>query len=225
MRFSSGAISTLSRWSARIALIGGGAAAVILVALLAIRPDIDPSRQMISDYALGLHGWMMTTCFIAFAVTSAALFLALLDKVEGAAAWIGLLFLLAAAIGTAMAAYFPTDPMMSSAGPTTFSGKMHGVSFMIGVPGEVFAALFLSLFLRKRVLWSRVPLVPLTALVWVSLIAMVGAMTLGAKGGGTDWIGWPNRLFMLGYAMWGIAAAYPLAKADVMTPSAAAARP
>ena len=114
---------------------------------------------------------------------------------------------------------------MSSTGPTTFSGKMHGVSFMIGVPGELLAALLLSLFLRKRELWSRVPLISLTAVIWLSLIAMIVAMALGTKGGGTDWIGWPNRLFMLGYAAWVIAAAYPLATADAATSSAAEVRP
>ena len=221
MPSSAGAISTRSRALARIAVAGAAVGAVVLIALLAIRPDVDPSQQMISDYALGPHGWVMTVGFAAFAMASAALFLALIDKAEGATAWIGLLFLLAAAIGTAMAACFRTDPMMSSTGPTTFSGQMHGVSFMVGVPGEVFAALLLSRFLRKLTLWSRMPLVPSTSATWLSLIAMVVAMALGAKGGGADWIGWPNRLFMLAYALWVVAAAYPLAVAS----SVAEARP
>ena len=85
-----------------------GAAALALTALAALhvlKPDIHPSRTMISRYALGSYGWVMALSFAAFAGASAALFAALLmmliasmPSVLGGA---GLALLLAAAVGLA----------------------------------------------------------------------------------------------------------------------------
>src|SRR5438034_1621949 len=91
-----------------------GAAALALFALAALhilKPDLHPSRTMISQYALGRHGWVMALCFAAFGVGSASLFAALLAYAPSLLGHIGLASLLAAAVGLAMVARFRMDPV------------------------------------------------------------------------------------------------------------------
>ncbi len=141
---------TISLLGARAAI---GAAALALIALAALhilKPEVHPSRTMISQYALGRHGWVMAVCFAAFAAASACLFAALLAQVPSLLSRIGLAFLLAAALGLAMAARFPMDPVSTPPEQMSFTGKMHGVAFMIGVPCQILAVLLLSLALDKQ---------------------------------------------------------------------------
>ena len=115
--------------------IGAIALAVIALAMLHIlKPEVDPSRNMISLYALGRHGWLMALCFIAFGAATACVFAALVTHVSSLLGGIGLAFLLLAAIGFTLAAQFPMDPVSTPRTQMSFSGKMHGVSFLIGVP-------------------------------------------------------------------------------------------
>ena len=44
------------------------AAALILLHIL--RPDYAPAKYMISDYANGRDGWVMTTCFLALSAVA-----------------------------------------------------------------------------------------------------------------------------------------------------------
>ena len=136
--------------------IGATALALLSLATLhVVRSDLDPSWHMLSEYAVGAHGWIMAVCFVAFATSSAALFVALLRSLPTLVGRIGLGFLLATAVGLALAALFPMDPISTPPDAATSSGRMHGVSAMIGIPGEILAVLFLSLALRKQPTWSR----------------------------------------------------------------------
>jgi hypothetical protein len=94
----------------------------------------------------------------------------------------------------------------------TFSGRMHGVAFMLGVPSELLSTLIVSLALRSQPLWKGSPLLILTALVWISLIVMGVSMMTWMQAGATGpaIFGIPNRAFMISYALWIIVAAWPL---------------
>jgi Protein of unknown function (DUF998) len=39
-----------------------------------LKPEMDPSWHMISEYALGRHGWIMRLAFISLAISCVALF-------------------------------------------------------------------------------------------------------------------------------------------------------
>ena len=193
---------------------GMGAAALALIALAALhilKPDIDPSRTMISKYALGQHGWVMALCFAAFAVAGACLFTALVAHAQSLVSRIGLAFLLSAAVGLAMAARFPMDPVSTPPKPMSFSGKLHGVSFLIGVPSQILAVLLLSLAA------ASLPLLVLAAVIWLSLGIMVTIMLMVGPGkppnpdGPERFLGLPNRLFMVAYGLWLMVAAWPMA--------------
>ncbi len=196
------------------ASIAAAVAAVLALALLhLVRADLQPSRHMISEYAVGPNGWIMGVCFAAFAVASLALVISLLGVVRTPLGWAGLAALAAAAIGLSLGGAFPMDPTTATAENMSFSGRMHGIGFMIGVPGMILAVLLLSAALRHQPGWNGPLLFTLAALVWISLAVMGWALMNFMKApDGPAIMGWPNRLLMVGFALWIIAAAWPRAR-------------
>ena len=199
------------------AVIGTVALALIaLAALHILKPEVHPSRNMISQYALGRHGWVMAICFAAFAAASACLFAALIASVPSLLGHIGLGFLLAAAIGLAMAARFPMDPVTTPPAQRSFSGKMHVVSFLMGVPCQILAVLLVSLALGSHTSYAWLMLLVLTAIVWLSLAVMIAIMLRVGRGHEPNpsvpkLFGWSNRLFMVAYGVWLMVVAWPIA--------------
>jgi hypothetical protein len=198
-----------------------GTAALALVALAALhvlKPDVHPGRTMISQYALGRYGWLMALCFAAFGAASASLFAALVTHVPTILGWVGLGFLLAAAVGLAMAARFPMDPVSTPPAQMSFSGRMHGMAFLIGVPSQLLAVLLLSLALRREVSHATAPLLPLAAAIWFSFAMMFAIMLIVGPGKTPDpkgperFLGAPNRLFMVAYGVWLMMAAWPFTR-------------
>jgi hypothetical protein len=187
-----------------------------LAALHVLKPEIRPSSTMISQYALGRHGWLMSLCFAAFAGASACSFVALLASVPTLLGRVGLAFLLTTAIGLAMASRFPMDPVSTAPEQMSSSGRMHGVSFLIGVPSQILATLLLSLALSTQRVPTSVFLLALTGAIWLSLAAMITIMLMVGPGkepnpdGPERFLGLPNRLFMVAYGVWLIVAAWPL---------------
>lgn len=131
---------------------------------------------------------------------------------------LGLAFLLAVAVALAIAARFPMDPVSTPPEQMSFTGKMHGVAFIIGVPCQVFAGLLLSLALGKQPSHSSLPLLALAAVVWLSLVVMIAIMLMVGPGkppnpnGPERFLGFPNRLFMVAYGVWLMVVAWPIAR-------------
>ena len=198
-----------------------GAAALALIALATLhvlKPEIHPSRTMISQYAVGRHGWVMALCFAAFSAASACLFAGLIAHMPSLLGRIGLAFLLLAAVGLAMAARFPMDAVSTPRERMSSSGKLHGVSFLIGVPCQILATLLLSLALGRQRGYASLPLLVLTAVIWLSLGVMIAIMLMVGPGkapnldGPERFLGLPNRLFMVAYGVWLMVAAWPMAR-------------
>jgi hypothetical protein len=107
------------------------------------------------------------------------------------------------------------DPVSTPPAKMSFSGKMHGVSFLIGVPCQILAVLLVSLASGGQTSYEL--LLRLTAVIWVSLAAMIAIMLMVGPGkapnpnGPERFLGLPNRVFIVGYAVWLIVAAWPLA--------------
>ena len=196
-----------------------GSAALALVALTLVhllKRELDPSRTMISRYALGPHGWLMALCFAAWAAASALLFVALAPGPSSRLDRAGQILLLAASIGLAMAARFPMDPAGTPRREMSFSGRMHGIAFLIGVPALVLAATTLSMSLARDGSHAAAPLLLLTAAIWLSLIAMIAIGTMVGPDHGPNpqvpWLfGWVNRSLMVAYSLWLIVVAVPIA--------------
>ena len=209
---------TYSLLAARTAIGASALALIALASLHILKPDIHPSQTMISQYALARHGWVMALYFAAFGTASACLFGSLLAHVPSMLGRIGLAFLLADAVGLAMAARFRMDPGSTPPAQMSFSGRMHGVSFLIGVPCQLLATLLLSLAFGSLSSRGSMTLLLLTAIIWLSFVVMIAIMLMVGPGkppnphGPERFLGLPNRLFMVAYGIWLMVAAWPMAR-------------
>jgi hypothetical protein len=201
------------------AAIGSAALALLALALVhLLKRDLDPSRTMISRYALGPYGWVMALCFAAWAAASALLFLALAPRASSSLERAGQILLLAASVGLAVAARYPMDPVGTPRRDMSFSGRMHGIAFLVGVPALVLAASILSLSLAGHGSHAAaIPLLLLTAAIWLSLVAMIAIGVMVGPDHGPNpqvpWLfGWVNRLLMVFYSLWLMVVAWPMAR-------------
>jgi hypothetical protein len=206
-----------SVFAARVTIVAAAVSLLALIALHILKPDLHPSRTMISRYALGPYGWMMALCFAAFGVASGSLAVAMVPHVRSLGGRIGIALLLAAAVGLVMAARFPMDPVSTPRAQMSHSGKMHGVAFLIGVPSMVLSIAVVSLALATQLSHPRL-LMTIAAVVWISLIVMiiimlrVGPGTPPDPNGPERFVGLPNRSLMVAYAVWLMVAAWPVAR-------------
>jgi hypothetical protein len=150
----------------------------------------------------------MTLCFAAFAAASACLFATLVAHAASLLSRVGLAFLLLAAVGLAMAARFPMDRVSTLPAQMSFSGKVHGLSFLLVVPCQLLALLLLSLALGGRNSRASLPLLVLTSVFWLSVLIVIVIMLIVGPGkppnpdGPERFLGWPNRLAMVAYGVW-----------------------
>jgi hypothetical protein len=192
--------------TARVAVVAASVALLALLLLHMLRPDLAPASHMISEYAIGPYGVVMGVSFGAFALASLALLVALVGPARGWLGRLGLVCLFLTAVGLALGGIFPMDPTTADQSQMSFSGRMHGVGFMIGVPGELLAVLLVSLALRRQAPWSGTRLLPWAAAVWLSIAIMVPLLMQ------LRYFGIPNRTFMLAYGVWVILVARPLTR-------------
>jgi len=203
--------------------VGGAVATILLLASLhALSPEFDPSWRMVSEYALGHYGWVLSLMFLAWGISSWALAMAIWPEVATKAGKAGLWFLVAAGMGEAMASVFDVRHETG-----------HGIAGLLGVGGFPIAALLLSVALGQSESWrgARKLLVWIANINWISVVLLVATLVLmtiqlaHANGGrlpqhapkslpagviGLD--GWANRLIVLSNCVWVFVAAWQVIK-------------
>jgi hypothetical protein len=192
---------TTAARAARLAIAASVTAIVCLAGLHLLSPEFDPSWRVVSEYALGRHGWALSLMFLAWAVSSWSLAFAIRSQVQTIGGRIGLVFLVLAGIGEALAAVFD---LRHPAG--------HGLAGALGVPTLPVAATLIGVSLGRTRAWSpaRTALLGTAGLTWLSLALMVAAMVSlkGSVAGVQVPIGWPNRLLVVVYCTWVIVVAW-----------------
>jgi hypothetical protein len=187
-------------WAARLSLAASVTTLVSLASLHVISPEFDPSWRVVSEYALGHHGWALCVLFLAWGVSSWSLAFAIRSQVRTIGGQIGLVFLVVAGVGEALAAVFDVSYPVG-----------HALAGALGVPTLPIAALLISASLGRTPAWSsaKTALFGTAGLTGFSLALMVVAMfTLkGSVGGLRVPIGWPNRLLVAVYCTWAIVVA------------------
>jgi hypothetical protein len=208
---------SISTAGCRLAIATAVAALLFLAALHVLSPEFDPSWRMVSEYANGQYGYVLSLMFVSWAISSWALAYALLPQVTTRAGRIGLIFLAAAGFGEAMASVFD------------IKHSLHALSALIGIPSLPIAAMLISVSLGRSKVWrSAMKPVLLTAnFTWISFALMAaafavfittfkqagGEMTAGAAitalpGGVIALVGWANRLLVVAYCAWAITTAW-----------------
>src|ERR1700733_1273323 len=75
--------TAISTTAARVAIAAIVSYQVLLITLIFLRPDLDPSWHTISEWAIGPYGWIMSSAFLISAISYAALFVMLKPQVHG----------------------------------------------------------------------------------------------------------------------------------------------
>ena len=195
--------------SARLAIAAIVTYQLLLLVLIVLRPDLDPSWHTISEWAIGPYGWLMSAAFFISAVSYAALAFSVGSQLRNLAGRAGLLILILCVIGAAGVSVFTTDPMPIRP-PLSTRGTLHvlfGTTQLVFLP---FAALLINLSLLRNERWvaARRSLrwtagVPLSGFLMFVLYSAIFVAPHGrdAYGPGVN-IGWPPRLAFLTYAIW-----------------------
>jgi hypothetical protein len=208
--------------AAWLAIIMTAATILLLASLHVLSPEFAPSWRMVSEYAFGHYGWVLSLMFLSWGISSWALAVAIWSQVQTKAGRVGLWFLVVAGIGEAMASVFDI---------THDTG--HSIAGLLGVVGFPIAALLLSVGLGRTEAWrgARKTLLWIANLSWISVVLLVLTLVLmtmqvaRANGGhlpqhapkslppgvlALD--GWSNRLLVLSYCLWVFVAAWQAIK-------------
>ena len=166
-----------------------------LLLLHVLRPDYAPAHHMISDYAVGPYGWVMTIWFLAMSCGCLMLLLGLVRSGPNTiAARIATLLLGVASIGLVVSAIFPTDVQP----PSTRTGEIHDMSFLVNIVSILLAIVLLSVNFGSQPRWRPYRRTALTLAGLIALAAVLQFLTLhkGAP------YGLANRLFVTVLLAW-----------------------
>jgi len=215
-------ISKISVSVARLAIAAAAAVLLLLASLHILSPEFDPSWRMVSEYANGHYGWVLSLMFASWAVSSWAIAFAIRSQVRTIADKIGLVFLIAAGVGEAMASVFDIKHQ-----------PLHDMAGYIGILSLPVAAMLISVRLSRTQPWSaaKKALLWTANLTWVSVVLLVATfivmiVTYTQAGGKIDpqaevialppgviaVVGWANRLLIVVYCAWVMTVAWQAIK-------------
>ena len=154
--------------AARVAAGAAVAAILLLASLHALSPEFDPSWRVVSEYANGKYGWVLSLMFSAWALSHWALAFKLWPELQTRAGKIGLFLLILSGVGEAMASVFDINH------------PMHDLAGAIGVPTMPVAASLISVSLCRAQPWSaaKKSLFSTSNLIWISLVLFVATMVV-----------------------------------------------
>ena len=203
--------------AARLSIAASIAALLSLAVLHVLSPEFAPSWRMVSEYANGNYGWVLSMMFIFWAISSWILAFSIWSEVKTTAGKVGLYFLIASGIGEAMAAVFDINH------------SLHGLASLIGIGSLPIAAMLISTSLGRTDTWSvtKKTLLVTANLTWISVVLMAATFALlistfmqtGAEmptdsttvttlpNGVIALVGWANRFLIVVYCAWVITVA------------------
>lgn len=171
-------------------------ATLALLLMHVLRPDYALRTHMISDYAVGPYGWVMTTWFIAMSCGCLMLMFGLARSgLKTVLFKIGAGLLTVASLGLLISAFFPTD---LEEAPSTRTGDIHAISFLINIVSILLSMILLTVSFRSHPRWrtyQRIA-IALTLLVVTAFFIQFFTLHRGAPYGLT------NRLFVIVVFVW-----------------------
>jgi hypothetical protein len=181
----------------------------ILFLLHFLEPEFDPSWRMISEYALGRYGWLMTLAFFLWSGSVLALLVALGPSLNSIGGKIGRVWLLVITTALFGAGIFKTNPITESA--STIAHNLHALCGAIVIMTFPIAASLVTGSLARHPEWAvaRQRLLWGTLLLWFSMFAFFGSIIISrlinpsaGRVGPDVLLGWPNRFLVVIYHLW-----------------------
>jgi hypothetical protein len=190
-------LAAIPRPAALMAMAAAALTVLLLATLHVLSPEFDPSRRVVSEYANGRYGWVLSLMFASWAISSWSLAVALWSQLKGIGGKVAVSFLVAAGVGEGMASF------------CDINHPWHNLAGMIGVLSLPIAAMGISLNLAGVDEWMRAKRVLLVTanLTWLSLLLMVIALFAlvtrrRITPPGIEMIGWTNRAVVVAYCVW-----------------------
>jgi len=204
--------SRMSTTAAWLAIVFTAMTLLLLAALHVLSPEFAPSWRMISEYALGSYGWVLSLIFLSMGISAWALALAIWSQIRTNAGKAGCWLLVVAGAGGALASWFDIRHEIG-----------HAIAGLLGVVGFPIAAMLLSISLGRSRDWigAKRGLLCLANLSWIAVVALVATLVImtiqfsNAFGGhlpqhapkslppgvpGLD--GWADRLIVVSNCAW-----------------------
>lgn len=184
--------------------------AALLTLLHFVKPELNPTWRMISEYAIGDNGWLMVAAFMLWALSFISLFFAVRSQIKNWGGKIGFIALLISALGLLIAAIFTTDPVTIGKQEMTTSGMLHSIGGTLGMAMPL-AVILISWALYKKKDWATSK----KAVLWSAILALTGflvsffslAIILSQSNGifsPETPVGIPMRFEVLCYCVWQI---------------------
>lgn len=203
-------ISKINVISARLSIAASSVAIISLLMLHVTSPELDPSWHMISEYAYGAFGWLLTLFFLSWGLSSWSAATALFPLMKNGTSKVGIVLLVISGLGEIMGALFD------------IRHNLHGAAFGLGVPTLPIAALMLSIYFVRTYKIDRTRLLITAHSTWISLVLMAVTMGIFISGlrstgafhpeaktmltslpeGVIALIGYANRLLVITYLIW-----------------------
>jgi len=182
----------------------------ILMLLHFLKPELDPSWRMISEYEIGRFGWLMRLAFFCWGASVLALSFAIQSSLQHTSGAIGRWWLIVIAVAHFGAGVFETNAITDRT--PRLANTLHTLCGMIVILTFPAAATVVVHSLLFSSVWSasQGPLVFATVMTWVGVVAffwsIIGARrgnpSAGGPGGPRSNLGWPNRFMVATYAVW-----------------------
>jgi hypothetical protein len=166
---------------------------LLLAAIILLRPELDPTRKPVSEYAIGRLGWLTVLAFLLAATAYALLLAAVRPLLRG---WLGPGLLGVCVLGTAGVGIFVADPVVTPWPAMTTTGRLHTVCGLAALVLLPFAALLIN-----REIAGRLPAAA-RALRWTGWLPLAGLILHALLSTVVPPEGWPPRLLFLTYAIW-----------------------
>src|SRR5687767_6510552 len=199
----------VSKIAARMVIVFSATFLALLFLLHFLEPEFDPSWRMISEYALGHYGWMMTLAFFCWGGSVLALLVALRPYLRTIGGMIGRGWLLLIGVALFGAGIFKTNPITDTTIRT--ANSLHALCGAFVILTFPIAASIVAGSLARNQEWftARRPLLWVTLLVWFDMLSFFGSIIISnainpsaGRVGPEVLLGWPNRILVVAYHSW-----------------------
>ena len=155
-----------------LSIITGLLSLLCLLALHFVSPEFKPSWRMVSEYAMGKYKWILTLFFSFWSLSTFLVAGLLVNIVTSNVAVLGVVLISLSALGALMGGLFDVKH------------KLHGFSFLLGIPTLPIGALLISYHLFLNQNWDSLSSIILfsTHSIWISLVLMAVSMIIMMSG-------------------------------------------
>jgi len=195
--------------ASNLAVIFSATFIILLFLLHFLKPELDPSWRMISEYEIGRYGWLMRLAFFCWGSSVLSLLVALWGSLRTIGGKVGYVWLVLIGIALFGAGIFVTNAITDTSTSTanslhTLCGAFVIMTFPIAsslVVGSL-ARIEERSAVRRQQFWVEI-------LVWLSMFAFFGSIIISiainpsaGRVGPEVYLGWPNRLLVVIYNIW-----------------------